>query len=94
MRKNYTKEFKLQALELAGQLDSYADAARKLGIEPGRVYAWKAQLKYEPKKSGIKPTLSPEAEEIKRLRKENEDLKNVNYILKRAAAFFSQDHLK
>ena len=33
-------------------------------------------------------------EELKRLRKEVEELKKVNYILKRAAAFFSQDHLK
>ena len=36
----------------------------------------------------------PESAEIKRLKKEVEDLKSVNYILKRAAAFFSQDHLK
>lgn len=33
-------------------------------------------------------------EEVKRLRKENKELKDVNYILKKAAAFFSQDHLK
>ena len=33
-------------------------------------------------------------QELKRLRKENEEQKKVIYILKRAAAFFSQDHLK
>ena len=33
-------------------------------------------------------------EENRRLVKENKELKDVNYILKKAAAFFSQDHLK
>jgi transposase-like protein len=33
-------------------------------------------------------------EEFRRIQKENEKLKKVNQILKSAAAFFSQDHLK
>jgi hypothetical protein len=33
-------------------------------------------------------------EEFKRLKAENDKLKKVNQILKAAAAFFSQDHLK
>jgi transposase-like protein len=33
-------------------------------------------------------------EELLRLRKEVSELKKVNHILKSAAAFFSQDHLK
>jgi transposase-like protein len=36
---------------------------------------------------------SPE-EELNRLRRENQQLQKANYILKQAAAFFSQDHLK
>ena len=34
------------------------------------------------------------AEELARLRRENNELRKVNHILKAAAAFFSQDHLK
>jgi transposase-like protein len=45
------------------------------------------------KKSDSKSKSVLEAEN-KRLQRENEELKKVNYILKRAAAFFSQDHLK
>jgi len=33
-------------------------------------------------------------EEIKKLKKQISDLEKTNYILKKAAAFFSQDHLK
>jgi len=33
-------------------------------------------------------------EELRRLRKEVSELKQVNILLKSAAAFFSQDHLK
>jgi transposase-like protein len=35
-----------------------------------------------------------DAEEIKQLRRKISDLEKTNYILKKAAAFFSQDHLK
>jgi transposase-like protein len=42
----------------------------------------------------VKQASTPESEEILRLKKENEELKKVNYILKRASAFFAQDHLK
>jgi len=96
-RVQYTKEFKLQALELAEQLGSLAAAAKQLGIPDSSIYNWK--IKYKPnlnlsEQVKVVAPLSPESEELKRLRKENEELKKVNSILKRAAAFFSQDHLK
>ncbi len=95
MKKKYTNEFKLQALELVNQLGSYAAAARQLGIKDTQLHSWKAKFKFVLKKDTDKAAeVNPESAEIKRLKKENEELKNVNYILKRAAAFFSQDHLK
>lgn len=95
MKQKYTKEFKMQALELVNQLGSFSEAARQLGIRDGILHNWKKKFNFVMKKEATKVANSdPESEEIKRLKKENEELKKVNYILKRAAAFFSQDHLK
>ncbi len=97
-RKNrtYTKEFKIEALNLVEKLGSYTAAARQLGISDGTLHAWKAKYNFpiNSVQSKTAEQAVAEAEEIKRLRKENEDLKKTNYILKKAAAFFSQDHLK
>lgn len=94
-RRKYTPEFKREALELAQQLGSVAEAARRLGIKDTVLYNWKTTFKIsmDPKKKSVQSSMA-DAEELKRLRKENEDLKKTNYILKKAAAFFSQDHLK
>ncbi len=95
MKKQYTREFKLEALKLAEQLGSVAEATRQLGLTTNAIHNWKNKYKYSfANQTEPKAVLSAEAEEIKQLKKENEELKKVNYILKRAAAFFSQDHLK
>lgn len=95
MKQKFTREFKIQALELVNQLGSYAEAARQLGVRDSALHTWKKKLNFEMKKDSEKSTNSnSESEELKRLKKEVEELKKVNYILKRAAAFFSQDHLK
>ena len=94
MKKHYTPEFKKQAVELAESIGSTIEAARQLGISDGSIHVWRKRLgKADPKPETKELTL-PEAEELKRLRKEVGELKKVNYILKAAAAFFSQDHLK
>ena len=91
MSKNrvYTEEFKKQAVELSFELQNVAEAARQLGVRDVLLHKWRT--KYKPEK---KPVAAAESDEIKRLKRENDELKKVNYILKRAAAFFSQDHLK
>jgi transposase len=95
MKKQYTKEFKLEALKLAEELGSVAEATRQLGVPANAIHNWKNKYKFKfEKEIAPKAAAISEAEEIKRLKKENEELKKVNYILKRAAAFFSQDHLK
>ena len=89
MKRKFTDEFKRQAVELSISLGNTKKAAEQLGIRDSIIHAWKSKV--ENYKSG---QLSAEAEELSRLRKENSELKKVNYILKSAAAFFSQDHLK
>ncbi len=94
-RKKYTKEFQVQALELAKELGSYAEAARQLGVRDSLLHMWKKKLKFSiAPESKSAAELVVDAEEGRRLRREIEELKKINYILKRAAAFFSQDHLK
>lgn len=94
-RKIYTKEYKIDALNLVKELGSYAEAARQLGVQDSLLHTWKKKFKFsiDPKGKPAAEAIN-EAEEIRKLRKENEELKKVNYILKRVAAFFSQDHLK
>lgn len=94
-KKGYTTEFKIQALELVKQTGSYAEAARQLGIGDSLIHAWRRKFNFslDPKgKSAAKAVA--ETEEVQQLRKKILELEKTNYILKRAAAFFSQDHLK
>lgn len=88
--KTYSDEFKRQAVELALHLKNTAKAAKQLGIRDVNIHKWKTQFKLTSSGS----VSDAEHAEIKRLKKENEELKKNNYILSRAAAFFSQDHLK
>ena len=90
----YTKEFKREAVDLALSLGNTAKAAKQLGIPPSRLYQWRSSAV----KSSPKPIEAfggeSEQEELQRLRREVSHLKKVNHVLKAAAAFFSQDHLK
>ena len=93
--RRYTKEFKIEALNLANELGSAAEAGRRLGITDSLIHNWRKQFNYKSEAKVKDATVAVnEAEEIKRLRKETEELKKTHYILTRAAAFFSQDHLK
>jgi len=70
-------------------------AAKQLGIPDVNIHSWRKKLREsEGASSKLTVSTSLESEEIKKLRRENEELKQVNLILKTAAAFFSQDHLK
>jgi len=94
-RKRYPTEFQIQALELARELKSLSAAARQLGISDSLIYSWRTKHNFDiGNTSRSAATAVAETEEMKHLRKENEELKKVNNILRKAAAFFSQDHLK
>jgi transposase len=94
MKRTYTKEFKQQAVELAASLGNVSEAGRQLGILSANIQAWKIKMK-APSKGESKVIISAdESEELNRLRRETAEQKKVIHILKAAAAFFSQDHLK
>jgi len=90
-RRNYTKEFKEEAVKLITEQGySYAESGRNLGIHPNLLSKWHKE------QEGIEDDLSPAGKvsmqaELKRLRKENKRLKMEREILKKAAAFFAKE---
>jgi transposase len=92
-KKSYTPEFKMDAVRLVTEQGYKAtEAARNLGIHPSVLNRWKQQLASDDKKAFPgKGRLTPEKEELQRLRKENQQLKMERDILKKAAAFFAKE---
>ena len=87
----YTLEFKKQAARLAIEIGA-TKAAKQLGVPMSVVAKWKKSEVDKGSQPG-KEKINLEAEN-KRLLAENSEQKKVITILKAAAAFFSQDHLK
>ena len=91
-RRTFTDDFKQQAVNLSIELGSATKAAQELGINESLIRNWTKRSNSEQSFKAVDPTFS--VEEFKRLQRENEKQKKVIHILKSAAAFFSQDHLK
>ena len=88
----FTAEFKREALNLletSGK--SLAQVARDLGISDNTLHGWKQQMRQHGQDafpgSGHQ---TPQEEELHRLRRENEVLRQERDILKKALAIFSK----
>ena len=84
VRKNYTEEFRREAVRLVTE-EGYkiAEAARSLGINGNMLGRWVRQARASSDTACPgKGTLSPEQEEIRRLREENKRLRMEKEILK------------
>ena len=91
-RKNYTQEFKNEAVKLITEQGySFAEAGRNLGVNPNLFSRWKRDI--EGDSNGyLSPASAVSVQaELKRLRKENKQLKMEREILKKAAAFFAKE---
>lgn len=87
--KQYPKEFKEEAIALVlEQGYSVPEAAKSLDIAPNMLYRWKEL--HEQQIQG-KVLAEDEREELKRLRKENKELRMEKEILKKASAFFAKE---
>jgi transposase len=92
-RKNYTAEFKREAIRLVTD-EGYkaAEAARSLDINANMLRRWVQQSREGDESSFPgKGNLSPEHEEIRKLREENKRLRQEKEILKKATAFFAKE---
>ena len=92
-RKQYSKQFKVDAVKLVTEQDyKVTEAARNLGIHHSSLRRWKNQFETNGNQAFPgKGNLSPEKEELYRLRKENKRLRIELEILKKAAAFFVKE---
>ena len=83
------KEFKEEAVALVlEQGYSVPEAAKSLDIAANMLYRWKEL--HEHQVQG-KVLVEDEREELKRLRKENKELRMEKEILKKASAFFAKE---
>lgn len=84
-RKTYTKEFKIEAVQLLESSGStQSDIADELGISPSLLFRW--QKEYSKHGEDAFPgrgNLPPEEERIRQLERENEILRQERDILKK-----------
>ena len=93
-RKQYTKEFKLDAISLVlDQGFTIAEAARSLGIRANMLGRWIKESQVDNNGQAFRGNgkLTPEQEGIRRLKIENKQLKLERQILKEAAVFFAKE---
>lgn len=89
-RKQYTSEFKHQAVRLVTEQGlSIAQAARDLGLNDNMLSRWKKEFEAQGAKA-FPGQGHPQDEELARLRRENEVLRRERDILKKVVSIFSQ----
>jgi transposase len=92
-RKKYSREFKLEAVNLVRARGvAIVQAARDLDLNHNVLRRWLKEHYCDPQHAfpGL-GTMKPEQLEIDRLRKEVTRLKAERAILKKAAAYFARD---
>ena len=91
-RRTFTKEFKQEAVQLSYDSDStVVQVAQNLGIRPELLYRWRQEQRQEgsdafPGKGMSKPS----EEEMRRLRRELEQVRMERDILKKALSVFAR----
>ena len=93
-RKTFSKEFKLEAVRLLETSNKpAADIARELGVQRNQLYKWQEQLRSKGKDDVFpgKGYRTEKDDEIARLKRELERVKEERDILKKAAQYFARE---
>jgi len=92
-KKSYSREFKLEAVRLITEKGySIAEASRNLGVEYSVLRRWKQQLTADPQNAFPgKGKLRAPDEELRRLQRELNRVREERDILKKALAYFAED---
>ena len=92
-RKNYSREFKHEAVRLITEKGySIAEASRNLGVEYSVLRRWKNQLAIDPEHAFPgKGRLKPDDQQLRDLQRELKRTKEERDILKKALAYFAEE---
>lgn len=91
-RRHFDRDFKLEVIRLVIEDGrNVTEVARSIGVHANTIHNWKQQFTEDPEGAFPgKGRMKPEEEELRRLRRENESLKEDRAILKKALAIFSK----
>ena len=91
IRKQYTREFKMEAVRLVETSGkSVSQIERELGIGKGNLWRWRREFAEDREQAFPgHGRLTPEQEELRRLKRELEIVRQQRDILKKAVAIFS-----
>jgi transposase len=89
-RPPYPEEFRREAVQMVRSGRKVSDVATSLGVTEQSLRTWvkQTQLDLKERDDGLR---SEEREELRRLRRENSQLRQERDLLKRAAAFFARE---
>ena len=93
-RKQYSAEFKRQAVELLENRDKTGtEVAKQLGVKQNQLYKWREELKQKGDEAFKGPRRLPanQRDEVSRLKEENKQLREELEILKKAAIYFAKE---
>jgi len=92
-RKNYSREFKMEAVGLITEKGyNIAEASRNLGIEYSVLRRWKKQIADDPPNDFLgKRRLKAPDDELRRLQRQLQRVTEERDILKKALAYFAED---
>ena len=89
-RRVFDEAFKEMAVELSNAKGSVQQAARELGIDPGRISKWRQRHRKPDQPTSVAMGLTEEQKQIRRLQKELKDAQLERDILKKAVSIFSR----
>lgn len=94
-RRQFTREFKLEAVRLVQKGNSVSSVAAQLGIRPDMLRHWKQQVEgSELTRKEVFPghgKVASSEHEVRRLRRELERVTQERDFLKKAAAYFAKE---
>ena len=91
----YSEQFRRDALQLVESSGKPAEVARSLGIAEGTLWNWVRAARDASERVADPDALTEsERNELRRLRRENVELRTDAEILRRAAAYFARETMR